>query len=102
MAGDVFKVNLSRQWTYKLTNEIDSAIIYRALKNSNPAPFSALIQYENFSIVSSSPERLFSVYEGVLQTRPIAGTHPRGQGSKDDAQKEGLLSHTKEKAEPVH
>jgi len=101
VAGDVIQVNLSREWQYKLTNEIDSAIIYRALKNSNPAPFSALIQYENFSIVSSSPERLFSVYEGVLQTRPIAGTHPRGQGSKDEAQKEGLISHPKEIAEHV-
>ena len=101
VAGDVFQVNLSREWQYKLTNEIDSAIIYRALKNSNPAPFSALIQYENFSIVSSSPERLFSVHEGVLQTRPIAGTHPRGQGSKDEAQKEGLISHPKEIAEHV-
>ena len=101
VAGDVFQVNLSRQWQYKLTKEIDSAIIYHALKNSNPAPFSALIQYENFSIVSSSPERLFSVQEGVLQTRPIAGTHPRGQGSEDEAQKEGLISHPKEIAEHV-
>ncbi len=51
--------------------------------------------------MSSSPERLFSVHEGVLQTRPIAGTHPRGQGSKDEAQKEGLISHPKEIAEHV-
>ena len=101
VAGDVFQVNLSRQWQYKLTKEIDSAVVYHALKNSNPAPFSALIQYENFSIVSSSPERLFSVQEGVLQTRPIAGTHPRGQGSEDEAQKEGLISHPKEIAEHV-
>ena len=101
VAGDVFQVNLSRQWQYKLTKEIDSAIIYRALKKSNPAPFSALIQYENFSIVSSSPERLFSVQDGILQTRPIAGTHPRGQGSEDEAQKEGLISHPKEIAEHV-
>ena len=101
LAGDVFQVNLSRQWQYKLTKEIDSAIIYHALKKSNPAPFSALIQYENFSIVSSSPERLFSVQDGILQTRPIAGTHPRGQGSEDEAQKEGLISHPKEIAEHV-
>ena len=101
VAGDVFQVNLSRQWQYKLTKEIDSAIIYHALKKSNPAPFSALIQYENFSIVSSSPERLFSVQEGVLQTRPIAGTYPRGIGSEDEAQKEGLINHPKEIAEHV-
>jgi anthranilate synthase component 1 len=101
VAGDVFQVNLSRQWQYKLTKEIDSTIIYHALKKTNPAPFSALIQYENFSIVSSSPERLFSVQDGILQTRPIAGTHPRGQGSEDEAQKEGLISHPKEIAEHV-
>jgi len=101
VAGDVFQVNLSREWQYKLSKEIDSVIIYQALKNSNPAPFSALIQYEDFSIVSSSPERLFSVQEGVLQTRPIAGTHPRGEGSEDNAQKEGLINHPKEIAEHV-
>ena len=101
VAGDVFQVNLSRQWQYKLTKEIDSAVIYHALKNANPAPFSALVQYENFSIVSSSPERLFSVQDGVLQTRPIAGTHPRGEGSEDEAQKEDLINHPKEIAEHV-
>jgi len=101
VAGDVFQVNLSRQWQYQLTKEIDSAVIYHALKNANPAPFSALVQYENFSIVSSSPERLFSVQEGVLQTRPIAGTHPRKQGYEDEAQKEVLISHPKEIAEHV-
>ena len=101
VSGDVFQVNLSRQWQYKLSEQINSTTIYSALKNTNPAPFSALIQYENFSIISSSPERLFSVNDGVLQTRPIAGTHPRGKGSKDDTQKENLISHPKEIAEHV-
>ena len=101
VAGDVFQVNLSRQWQYKLSEKINSTTIYSALKNANPAPFSALIQYENFSIISSSPERLFSVNDGVLQTRPIAGTHPRGKGPEDDTQKENLISHPKEIAEHV-
>ena len=101
VSGDVFQVNLSRQWQYKLTKEIDSAVIYHALKKANPAPFSALVQYENFSILSSSPERLLSVQDGVLQTRPIAGTHPRGEGSEDDTQKEDLINHPKEIAEHV-
>jgi anthranilate synthase component 1 len=101
IAGDVFQVNLSRKWQYALEEEIDSAIIYNALKKANPAPFSALIQYENFSIISSSPERLFSVNDRVLETRPIAGTHPRGKGDLDKAQKENLISHPKEIAEHV-
>ena len=101
VAGDVFQVNLSRKWTYSLSSKKDSAIIYKQLKKANPAPFSALVQYENFSIISSSPERLFSVNDGVLETRPIAGTHPRGEGHLDDAQKENLISHPKEIAEHV-
>ena len=101
VAGDVFQVNLSRKWSYALSSKEDSAIIYKQLKKANPAPFSALVQYENFSIISSSPERLFSVNDGVLETRPIAGTHPRGEGRLDDAQKENLISHPKEIAEHV-
>ena len=101
VAGDVFQVNLSRKWSYSLSSKEDSTIIYKQLKKANPAPFSALVQYENFSIISSSPERLFSVNDGVLETRPIAGTHPRGEGHLDDAQKENLISHPKEIAEHV-
>ena len=100
-AGDVFQVNLSRKWTYNLSSNVNSSIIYNALKKANPAPFSALIQYEKFSIISSSPERLFSVNDGVLETRPIAGTHPRGKGDGDKIQKENLISHPKEIAEHV-
>ena len=101
VAGDVFQVNLSRKWKYQLAEKTDSALIYNALKKANPAPFSALIQYENFSVISSSPERLFSVDGRVLETRPIAGTHPRGKGSLDKTQKDNLINHPKEIAEHV-
>ena len=100
-AGDVFQVNLSRKWSYYLDSNLDSSIIYSKLKKANPAPFSALIQFDDFSIISSSPERLFSLSEGVLETRPIAGTHPRGKGDSDKTQKENLISHPKEIAEHV-
>ena len=101
IAGDVFQVNLSREWQYKLNNHEDSAVIYKSLKKANPAPFSALIHYQDFSIISSSPERLFSVNNDVLQTRPIAGTHPRGKGSDDEILKDNLISNPKEIAEHV-
>ena len=101
IAGDVFQVNLSREWQYKLNNHENSAAIYKSLKKTNPAPFSALIHYQDFSIISSSPERLFSVNNDVLQTRPIAGTHPRGKGSDDEILKDNLISNPKEIAEHV-
>lgn len=100
-AGDVFQVNLSRQWQYHLTNNITSTQIYQALKKTNPAPFSALAQFQTFSIISSSPERLFSVNGNIIQTRPIAGTHPRGTGSEDKRLKQQLINHPKEQAEHI-
>ena len=44
---------------------------------------------------------MFSVNDGILETRPIAGTHPRGKGRLDATQKENLISHPKEIAEHV-
>lgn len=100
-AGDVFQVNLSRQWQYQLTRPVSAIQIYRALKTTNPAPFSALAQFEGFSIISSSPERLFNVNNGEIQTRPIAGTHPRGRGEADKRLKTQLINHPKEQAEHI-
>ncbi len=101
VAGDVFQVNLSRKWNYELDKNIKSTQIYKALKQSNPAPFSALAQFDSFSIISSSPERLFSVSGDIIQTRPIAGTHPRGSGDEDEVLKDRLINHPKEQAEHI-
>ena len=100
-AGDVFQVNLSRQWSYQLNQPNTAAQIYRALKCSNPAPFSGLARFQDFSIICSSPERLFSVAGKQIQTRPIAGTHPRGKGVDDERLKAQLISHPKEQAEHI-
>ena len=101
VAGDVFQVNLSRQWQYQLDTKVTPVQIYQALKRSNPAPFSALAQFEDFSIISSSPERLFSVDGDQVETRPIAGTHPRGSGEEDERLKVQLINHPKEQAEHI-
>lgn len=100
-AGDVFQVNLSRAWNYTLDHNCTAAQLYSGLKKANPAPFSALAQFKQFSIVSSSPERLFSVKGDTIETRPIAGTHPRGQGEEDEALKQRLINHPKEQAEHI-
>ena len=101
LAGDVFQVNLSRAWQYALDHDCSAAQLYSALKQSNPAPFSALAQFQQFSIISSSPERLFSVQGDTIETRPIAGTHPRGLGENDEALKQRLINHPKEQAEHI-
>jgi anthranilate synthase component 1 len=68
----------------------------------NPVPFCALAHLEGRTIVSSSPERLVAVRQGMVMTRPIAGTRPRGATpSRDSALRSELAAHPKERAEHV-
>ncbi len=102
LSGDVFQVNLSRQWQAKIDNSLTPADIFARLRDANPAPFSALLVWDNQAVISSSPERLIRVQQGRIDTRPIAGTRRRG----DDAQSDALLiaelrAHPKENAEHI-
>ncbi len=100
--GDVFQVNLSRGWRTQLTDPVSHASIYHQLLQSNPGPFNALVTLGDKAVISSSPERLIECRDGWLQTRPIAGTRPRGedQSSDQDLSTE-LLAHPKERAEHI-
>lgn len=102
-AGDVFQVNLSRGWRAEFAAEVAPASLFAQLMRRNPAPFSALLQMDEWSIVSSSPERLVRLgRDGVLETRPIAGTHPRSDDPVEDAAlRARLRAHPKEQAEHV-
>ena len=101
-AGDVYQANLSRQWNAVLAGELRSESIYRALCESNPAPFAGIARWRDAVIISSSPERLLHVRDGCISTRPIAGTRPRGDSaSSDDHLSTELFSHPKERAEHV-
>ena len=99
--GDVFQVNLSRLWEMEC-NDINAVDLYKKLRETNPAPFSGLAVHNEFSIISSSPERLISVKNGRAETRPIAGTRRREENKeKDDDLKEELIAHPKERAEHI-
>jgi anthranilate synthase component 1 len=101
-AGDIFQANLSREWTGELLPDVRPADLYRRLRLSNPAPFAGLAVYEDFAIVSSSPERLLHARGGRVETRPIAGTRPRNASDNEDQpRKTELLSHPKERAEHI-
>ncbi|TDR82827.1 aminodeoxychorismate synthase component I [Paludibacterium purpuratum] len=100
--GDVFQVNISRGWRAELAPECQAADLFAALRRANPAPFSALADFGSAQIVSSSPERLVEVRDGWVQTRPIAGTHPRSTDPREDeALKARLIGSIKERAEHV-
>lgn len=100
--GDIFQANLSRLWQIELSHSISSAQCFKQLMNSNPAPFSALVNLGEYHIVSSSPERLIKIKQARANTRPIAGTHPRGINSQLDTEMaNNLLKHPKEQAEHI-
>jgi anthranilate synthase component 1 len=101
-AGDIYQANLSRGWTAQLNAGIRPAHLYQRLRRTNPGPFSGLMVMGDFAVASSSPERLVSVRDGWVATRPIAGTRPRGTDSASDIDlARELHAHPKERAEHV-
>jgi anthranilate synthase component 1 len=99
--GDTYQINLSREWRLRCANPPAPASLYASLRRANPAPFAGLLQWGDWAIASSSPERLIEVRDGVAQTRPIAGTRPRLAGDDDAARMRELIAHPKERAEHV-
>ncbi len=98
--GEIFQANLSRLWRFKIENNLSDFDLYRQLRKKNPAPYAGLVKYKESSIISSSPERLISILGDHLQTRPIAGTRPRGGSALLDIElSKELINSDKEKAE---
>ncbi|HEX7116054.1 MAG TPA: aminodeoxychorismate synthase component I [Steroidobacter sp.] len=101
-AGDIYQANLSRGWRATLRPGVPAHEVYRRLRETNPGPFSGIARIEDCVVISSSPERLVQVRDGIVATRPIAGTRPRGSDpAADVALARELYSHPKERAEHV-
>jgi anthranilate synthase component 1 len=100
--GDVFQVNVSRPWRITACMPVDAPALYRRLRRHNPAPYSGIARWGNAAVISSSPERLVRVRNGIVETRPIAGTRPRDLNRLADGERcAELLAHPKERAEHV-
>ena len=99
----MFQINLAQQ--LRLPSNCSSQELFLRLCECNPAPFSGYFDFEvpgfeRTQIVSASPERLVSVRDRVVETRPIKGTRPRtGQPMVDIHAREELLSSVKDIAE---
>lgn len=100
-AGDIFQANLSQRVSAYIENE-NAFRIYKILRSINPSPFAAYVDFGNYRIISSSPERLVKVKNHVIETRPIAGTRPRGKTlNEDEEMRADLLLNEKERAEHI-
>ena len=96
--GDIIQVVLSQRFSKEFTG--DPLDFYRVLRHLNPSPYMYFLDFGDLKVVGSSPEVLVRLEEGILETRPIAGTRPRsGDPLKDRELEEDLLRDEKERAE---
>jgi anthranilate synthase component 1 len=99
-AGDIFQIVLSQR--FQVPVNADALSLYRALRWVNPSPYMFLLKFGKLSLIGSSPELLVRVDEEIVETRPIAGTRPRGKNKQEDEfYEKDLLSDPKELAEHV-
>ncbi|HLD78206.1 MAG TPA: chorismate-binding protein, partial [archaeon] len=80
--GDIIQVVLSQRLERPLSR--DPFDVYRALRSLNPSPYMFFLRLDGVCLVGSSPEMLVRCEEGALETRPIAGTRPRGRNVRED------------------
>lgn len=98
VSGDVYIANMTQR--FWCNNEEDSFDIYKKLRSINKAPFSAYLNFSDFQVISSSPERFIQVVDNKAHTRPIKGTRPRGKTHEEDEKnKLELINSEKDKAE---
>lgn len=98
LAGDVFQVVIGQRMSSPLP--ASPFALYRSLRRMNPSPFLYFLDFDDHSIVGSSPEILVRSRNGIVTVRPIAGTRPRGKSAAEDIHNErDLLADPKECAE---
>ncbi|MEV0603015.1 aminodeoxychorismate synthase component I [Streptomyces sp. NPDC050315] len=98
-AGETYEVCLTN--LAEVRGSVDPWEGYRLLRRASPAPYAALLQFDGLSVLSSSPERFLTVSgDGLIESKPIKGTRPRGATAEEDAALVAdLLGNEKDRAE---
>jgi anthranilate synthase component I len=99
-AGDAFQVVPSQR--FSAPSPVEAFSIYRGLRTINPSPYMYFLDFGDFQLAGASPEPLVKVTGRRVETRPIAGTYPRGASEEEDRRRaDELLGDPKERAEHV-
>lgn len=99
--GNCYQVNLTQRFSARASGDAWEA--YLLLREFNPAPYAAYLDFPGGRILSSSPERFLRVdCGGLVETKPIKGTRPRSiEPEADRVLAERLRSSEKDRAENV-
>jgi len=96
--GDIYQANFTTR--FDITAGHDPFQVYTHLRNLNPAPYSAYLNFGDFQILSSSPERMFQKQGDIIRTGPIKGTIACGNSPTEQQRKlRQLLQSEKDRAE---
>jgi para-aminobenzoate synthetase len=101
------EINAGESYEICLTNmvsahtSIDVLPTFAHLRRVSPVPFGALLDFGEVAVLSASPERFLSIdRHGVVESKPIKGTRPRGaDAAADRALREDLRDNPKDRAE---
>src|SRR3989338_4615542 len=96
--GKTFQCEVGFKTKYEITG--DTLEIYKRLREINPSPFMYYLKFGTKKVIGASPELLFSLRDGEMTTRPLAGTIRRGANPKEDQElARELVNDEKERAE---
>ncbi len=100
--GYVYEANLTQRFDISAENTSTNwtTEFFKLLTEESPAPFSAILKTENFTIVSSSPELFLDVEDFKACVKPIKGTRARsGNFDEDESAFLELKKSEKDRAE---
>jgi len=98
--GDIYQANLTHRFEVQAPHS--PRVVYERLRAMGQAPRGALLEWDDFSLVSNSPETFLTLRDGVLESKPIKGTIARGRNLAEDEQRKSQLQHSeKDRAENV-
>lgn len=97
--GESYEICLTNMITQHV--EIDPLNTYRALRQTNPAPYATYLNFPGVAVLSSSPERFLTIEpNGNVESKPIKGTRPRGKTpQEDEVLYEDLRTNEKDRSE---
>ncbi len=98
-AGDAYQLCLTDELVAE--GHWDPVETYSALRSASPTHHGAFLRVDGITLLSASPEQFLEVTaDGVVTTKPIKGTRPRGEDAETDAAlRSALAADEKERAE---